>query len=184
MSNKLIKYLTLQEVEQLIKGAKDKKLKLALALGFGSGLRISEICGGFGYYTLKDGTREKRVIPPLSPENVDLDRHQIRILSGKGDKDRITVTSPWLNETNIKLLPLKIPIRTLQYQFNRLTERVLNKRCHFHQLRHGFGNYLVNEKNVPITQVQVLMGHSRIDTTAIYSKANPVQAVTKAWESF
>jgi len=28
------------------------------------------------------------------------------------------------------------------------------------------------------------MGHSRIDTTGIYTKANPKQAIEKAWESF
>lgn len=173
---KLITFLTLEEVQRLLKAEKRKEYRLAIALGFGSGLRISEIIGG----KRKDAT----TIPPLTFERVDLKEHQIRIIQGKGRKDRITVTSPWLNETALKLLPLKMPKRTLQHNFSRLTEKVLGKKCHFHQLRHGFGNYMVNERNVPLPMVQQMMGHSRVDTTGIYTKANPKQAIATAWEAF
>ncbi len=176
MAQKLIKFLTLEEVKKLIAKAKKPELKMAIALGFGSGLRISEVVG----IQKKDG----QDIPALDKEQVDLETHQIRVIQGKGKKDRVTVTSPWLNKTNIQKLPLSIPKRTLQDQFSKLCERVLGKKAHFHQLRHGFGNYMVNDKNVPITQVQALMGHSRVDTTGVYARANPVQAVASAWGAF
>ena len=123
-------------------------------------------------------------IPPLAKDMVDLQNHQIRIVQGKGKKDRITVTSPWLKEHHLRFLPILLPQRTLQYRFNVLTKRVIGKPLNFHMLRHSFGNYMVVEKKVPMTVVQQLMGHTRLDTTAIYSKANPKQAIESAWEAF
>ncbi len=170
MASKLIKFLTFQEVAKLIRATPKRELKLAIALGAGSGLRISEIVGN------------KKGIPALTEDNVDLDAKTIRIINAKGGKDRITTTSPWLNKSNIKLLPIKMPIRTLQWHFVRLSNKTLGKKCNFHMLRHSFGNYMVNEKNVPISIVQTLMGHSRLDTTGIYTRANPQQAIKKVWE--
>jgi len=173
MVTKLIKYIELEEFKKILKYEKDKRFKLAYVLAFGSGLRISEIIG-----------YEKAEIKPLMPEQIDLKKHQIRILGGKGKKDRITVTSPWLNDTNIKLLPLELYRGTLQYRFKAASKRVLGKNLSFHTLRHGFANYLVNEKNVPLPMVQGMLGHSRLDTTGVYTKANPVKAIETAWESF
>ena len=171
MAQKLVKYIELEEFEKILSAEKDKKFKLAYVLGFGSGLRISEIVG------------YKDIYKPLSKEQINLEKHQIRVF-GKGEKERITVTSPWLNKTNIELLPLDIPRRTLQGRFTRLSKNILNRSISFHTLRHGFGNYMVNIKGVPLPMVQSLLGHSRIDTTGVYTKANPVNAVNKAWESF
>jgi integrase len=44
----------------------------------------------------------------------------------------------------------------------------LNNKLHFHSLRHTFASWLV-QKNVPIQQVQQLLGHSDLKTTLIYS---------------
>ena len=173
---KLITFITLEEFEKILKAEKKKEYKLAYVLGFGSGLRLSEIVG----FKREDST----IIPPLTPDRVDLKTHQIRVIDAKGHKDRITVTSPWLNETNIKLLPLNIPRRTLENRIKVLGKRVLNKDIHFHTLRHGFGNYMANDKNLPLPMLQQLMGHSRLDVTGIYTKANPVQAIERAWENF
>lgn len=144
-----------------------------MALGAGSGLRISEVVGS-----------PKSGIPPLTTDMVDLKAHQIRIIQGKGKKDRITVTSPWLNKTNIQMLPLDTPIRTMQWRFNQISKKTLGKRCNFHMLRHSFGNYMINDKKMPFPMVQQLLGHSRGETTFMYAKANPVQAIETAWESF
>ena len=170
---KLIKFIEIGEFKNILKVEKDKKFKLAFVLAFGSGLRISEIIG-----------YEKADIKPLSPEQIDLQKHQIRIFGGKGKKDRITVTSPWLNETNIKLLPLHIYRGTLQYRFKVLCKRVLGKDLSFHTLRHGFANYMANDKGVPLPMIQGMLGHARLDTTGVYTKANPINAIKKAWESF
>jgi len=122
-------------------------------------------------------------IKPLTENQINLEKHQIRIF-GKRGKERITTTSPWLNKTNIKLLPLNIERRTLQRRFKNLCKKVLNKNLHIHALRHGFGNYFVNVKNTPLPVVQTLLGHSNVSTTGIYTRANPKQAVDTVWENF
>jgi len=136
--------------------------------------------------TQKDTYRDKKEwqIKPLKKEQIDLEKHQIKILEAKGQKDRVASTSPWLNETNIKLLPLRIPRRTLQARIKSLGLRVLGKNIHPHTLRHAYGNYMVNEKNVPLPIVQQLMGHARLETTGLYTKANPKKAANTAFEAF
>lgn len=188
MAQKLVTYIELDEFKKVLSAEKDRKFKLAYCLGMGSGLRISEIIGYKGISRKKDKKtgeikEEKIEIPRLTKDKVDLERHQIRIL-GKRGKERITVTSPYLNKTNIQLLPLKIPRRTLQARFTRLCKRVLGKDLSFHSLRHGFANYMVNEKNIPLPMVQQMLGHSRLDTTGIYTKANPKKTIETAWEAF
>jgi integrase/recombinase XerD len=171
MAQKMVRFIEIEEFKKLLTAEKEKEFKLTYALAMGSGLRISEIVG------------YKDLIKPLTKEQIDLEKHQIRIL-GKGGKERITVTSPWLNKTNIELLPLNIPRRTLQGRFTRLCKKVLGKSLSFHTLRHGFANYMANEKKVPLPMVQSMLGHSRLDTTGIYTKSNPIQAINTAWESF
>ena len=53
----------------------------------------------------------------------------------------------------------------------------------FHILRHGFGNYMVNVKKLPITMVQGMMGHSSVAVTGMYAKANPQDAINEAWKA-
>ena len=173
--DKLIKYVEFKDFQKLYSRCKNKKLRLSILLGFGSGLRISEIVG----FKRRDGS----IIPPLTSENVDLSKHQIKIINAKGKKWRITITPPLLNESMLKLLPLKIKRRTLQYQFKVLSKKVLNKNLSFHSLRHGFGNYQANVLKIPLPIVQGLMGHSRLDTTGIYTKVNPEHAIKTSWEA-
>lgn len=176
MTNQLIEFLTLEQVNKLLKAEKRKEYRLAIILGFGSGLRLSEIVG----YERDDGTS----IEGLSKENVDLKNHQIKIIGGKGKKDRITVTSPLLNESFVKLLPLKMARRTLQYNFSKLCFKVLGIKGKFHHLRHGFGNYMAVVRNIPLPMVKDMLGHSRLDTTGIYTKSNPIHTINTAWEAF
>lgn len=121
-------------------------------------------------------------IQPLYQEMVDLEKHQIKIDEAKGGKWRITCTSPALRPEMVKRLPIKIKRTTLQAHFKALGKRVLGKNYSFHILRHGFGNYQANVAKLPLPLVQQLMGHSRLDTTGIYTKANPEQAINEAWK--
>lgn len=191
MAQKLIKFIEMEDFKKVLNAEKDKEFKLAYVLAMGSGLRISEIVG----YKRKSRRKKNKAtqqievipdnseIPVLTKEQIDLERHQIKV-EGKRGKERITVTSPWLNKTNIELLPLNIPRRTLQRRFTNLCKKVLGKAHSFHTLRHGFANYMVNEKNVPLPMVQQMLGHSRLETTGIYTRANPVKTIETAWESF
>ena len=122
-------------------------------------------------------------IEPLQPENVNLQTHQIKIVHAKGNKWRVITTPISLTEDYKRLLPLDIKRRTMQDRFAKLTLEVLGKKLSPHVLRHGFGNYALNIKGLSISEVQGLMGHSRIDITGIYTKANPVDAVNKMWKA-
>ena len=166
---KLPKIITQEEFEKLFKAEKDKKTRLAMLLGFEAGLRISEIVG------LKDR------VPPLTKDKVE--SSSIRVESGKGKKDRIVPRPKRLNETAKKMLPLKIPRRTLQHRITQLGKRVLDKHITFHTLRHGFGSHLAGSGR-PLHEIQMLMGHSRLDTTGIYLHANPKKAIEGAQEVF
>lgn len=172
---KRIDYIEFDEFKKIYKAEKDKSMKLCYLLGFGSGLRISEIIG----YKRANGT----AIPPLTADMVSIPEHQIRLSDAKGRKWRSTVISPLLSEPMLKLLPITIPRRTIQHRFTQLTTKILNKRMSFHTLRHGFGNYQANVLNVPLPIVQQMLGHSRLDTTGIYTKANPQQAISAAWRA-
>ncbi len=166
---KLPKIITQEDFEKLFKAEKDKKTKLAMLLGFEGGLRISEIVG------------YKDKVPALTKDNVE--DASIRIVSGKGKKDRIVPRPKRLNETAKNMLPINIPRRTLQHRVTQLGKRVLDKHITFHTLRHGFGSHLAGSGR-PLHEIQMLMGHSRLDTTGIYLHANPVKAIEGAQDVF
>ena len=182
---KRIEFISPEDFKQLIKSCKDKELKVAMILGFGSGLRISEILGYQRQfkYVKKVKQIDTSKIPPLTPDKIDLVKHQIVIDNAKGGKWRVAPTSPILKPEHIKLLPLKVKRRTLQNKFYSLTKRVLKKRISFHILRHGFGNYAVNVLKMPMPMVQQYMGHSSVSTTGVYAKANPEESIKEYWSA-
>lgn len=213
---KRIEFISFEEFQKLYRNCKSKSLRLCILLGFGSGLRISEIlglkeqitrcchseiikkkslilggkqikkyCAKCGKeLTSKDIIRgSKWKIPPLTPDKIDISKHQVRVDVAKGNKWRVTVAVPALNQKMVDILPLKIPRRTIQYRFTALAKKILGKKMSIHTLRHGFGNYQANVLRVPLPIVQQMMGHSRLDVTGIYTKANPEFAIQTAWKA-
>lgn len=182
MAKRLPKIINQEEFEKLFeaviklekKAGKKRRVRLreyrvAMLLGFEGGLRISEILG------FKDK------VPALQRENFE--GAQIRIISGKGNKDRIVPRPKRLNEAALEMFPLKIKRRSLQSFIFDLGEKILNKEITFHTLRHGFGSHLAGSGR-PLHEIQMLMGHSRLDTTGIYLHANPKQAIEGARDVF
>jgi len=145
---------------------------IAMLLGFEAGMRISEIIGF-----------EKKgiiIIPRLTKDLIG--DASIKIL-GKGKKERIVPRPKRFNETAKNLLPLTIKRRSLQNFITNLGREVLGKEISFHTLRHGFCSHLANAGR-PLHEIQMLAGHSRLDTTGIYLHANPEEAIRKASEVF
>ena len=160
--------LTLEEFVKLMKNAKKIEYRTAFLLGFGSGLRVSEVVN-------------------LIRNDVDLNEKAIKIRQGKGSKDRIVPLPKGFKQIHYNSLPLGIGARALQKAFKLSCQKAgllkSKPELHFHSLRHGFGSRLANQ-GVPIHHIRTLMGHSNISTTNVYLELNPKEALAKYQEVF
>jgi integrase/recombinase XerD len=167
-----------EEFEKMFKVVRTSKHKnrqqimLAMLLAFEAGMRISEILGYQG---------KKNIIQSLTKDQID--DTSIRVISGKGQRDRVIARPKRVNAIAIAKLPLTIQRRFLQGYITRLGKRVLDKHITFHTLRHGFATHYYN-KTKDIRGLQQTLGHSRLDTTAIYAHTNPEETINKIREVF
>ncbi|ASW03423.1 tyrosine-type recombinase/integrase [Paraburkholderia aromaticivorans] len=164
--------LSPDEVGRLIAATGNLKHQTALSVAYGAGLRASEVVA------LKVG-------------DVDGQRMTLRIEQGKGRKDRYAMLSPVLLErlrvwwrvahTQGRMLergwlfPGLDPVDPLSTrQLNRAIHAAaeaanINKRVSMHTLRHSFATHLLEQK-VDIRVIQVLLGHKKLETTALYAQ--------------
>jgi len=158
--------LNTEEFKRLIKNTKKEHHKLAFLLGFGAGLRVSEVV-------------------KLQQRHIQTDR--ILIEQGKGSKDRVVPIPKGFKHKHLKMLPIDVTPRALQKAFRVCCERagLLKEKpsLHFHSLRHGFATKMI-EAGVPINQVKIALGHSSISTTGIYLRANPKDMLQSYEELF
>jgi len=162
MARKIPETITEEEFMKLINKDKKQKKKLAYMLGFYQCMRVSEVVN-------------------LKPENVDMGMKMIKIKQGKGNKDRNIPIAPQVWK-GLKHLPIGVKIRALQTSFKKIAKEVLDKDLHFHTLRHSGATYLLNKKKWSTRHVQQFLGHSKIETTLIYTHVNPQDLLDKMWE--
>src|ERR1700721_1204647 len=155
-----------EEVARLLDAAPGLKYKAALSVAYGAGLRAAEVI------SLKIG-------------DIDSKRMVIRVEQGKGRKDRYVMLSPHLLELLRAWWKAARPQGWLFPGSDRvqpMTTRQLNRPCHaaahmaeigkpvsMHTLRHSFATHLL-EQNIDIRVIQVLLGHAKLDTTALYTR--------------
>jgi len=167
--------LSLEEVVRLLGCAPGLKHQAALSVAYGCGLRVSEIVH------LKVG-------------DIESARMLIRVEQGKGRKDRYVMLSQdlldilraWWKVKRSRgwLFPGQQPSEPItQRQLNRVvhaaaTAAGLDKRVSMHTLRHSFATHLL-ERKTDIRVIQVLLGHRKLDTTALYTRValNMIRAV-------
>lgn len=156
------------EFAKLIQNTKKDIHKIAFLLGFGTGLRVSEVV-------------------KLEPRDIDFNKKSILIRQAKGSKDRVVPVPKGFMPKHLKLLPLGIGARALQYAFKHSCKKakLLEKKpeLHFHSLRHGFATNCV-ANNIPLHHIRTLMGHSNISVTNVYLELNPKAAIDSYLENF
>jgi site-specific recombinase XerD len=168
---KLPVVLSPEEVARVLDAAPGLKYRAALSVAYGAGLRASEVVS-------------------LKLADIDSERMVIRVEQGKGRKDRYAMLSEpllhllrawWLAARGRGvmlprgwLFPGQNPVnplttRQLRRAFDGAKEAAdIDKPVSLHTLRHCFATHLLEQK-VDIRVIQVLLGHSKLDTTARYS---------------
>jgi site-specific recombinase XerD len=164
--------LSPEEVARLIEAAGNLKHQTALAVAYGAGLRVSEVVA------LKVG-------------DIDSQRMTLRVERGKGGRDRYAMLSPVLLGRlrawwRVARAQGKMPdggwlfpgVNVLDHLSARQLSRAvhiaaeaadLDKRVSMHTLRHSFATHLLEAK-VDIRVIQVLLGHKKLETTALYAQ--------------
>lgn len=161
--------LSQEEVVQFFDHVPSLRYRAALMLCYGAGLRVSEAVA-------------------VKVSAIDSQRMLIRVEQGKGGKDRYTMLSPRLLEVlrvywraarpQDYLFPSwrtgrHLCAASLQQACREACLRSgLRKRVTVHTLRHSFATHLL-ENGTDVRVIQVLLGHSRIDTTARYTTVTP-----------
>ena len=177
---KLPVVLTPEEVARLLNAAPGLKYKAALSVAYGAGLRAAEVVS-------------------LKVSDIDSKRMLIRVEQGKGRQDRNAILSPHLLELLRTWWRAARPQGWLfpgQNPVNPMTTRQLNRACHaaaeaagieknvsLHTLRHSFATHLL-EQNTDIRVIQVLLGHAKLENTALYTRvaAKTIQQVMSPLE--
>lgn len=157
--------LSLEEVGRMISVTNNLKHKAILMLTYSAGLRRMEVL-------------------QIKPKDIDSQRMQVRVVQGKGKKDRYTILSQKTLETLREYYKAERPTKFLfepaGHKGQPLSERSMEhivknsvkkagikKEVSFHTLRHCFATHLL-EAGVNLRQIQQFMGHTSFKTTAVY----------------
>ena len=172
VDRKLPVVISRAEAARLIAAAGSVKYQAAFSLAYGAGLRASEVVA-------------------LKVSDIDSQRMVLRIEQGKGSRDRYAMLSPilleqlraWWRHAHAEgriladgwLFPGQNPVDPLTTrQLNRAIHAAaaaaqIDKRVSMHTLRHSFATHLLEQK-VDIRVIQVLLGHKKLETTALYAQ--------------
>ncbi|WP_369753649.1 tyrosine-type recombinase/integrase [Flavobacterium sp. WC2409] len=169
---KLPAVLTMEECLQIFRAVDNPKHKLLLLIGYGAGLRVSEIV-------------------TLEWRDILFAEHKIHIKNAKGKKDRL-VMLPYSIVSSLELY--KTLYEPNKYVFEgqyagepysigsaqsvmrqALKKSGLSKSATVHTLRHSFATHLL-ENGTDIRYIQKFLGHASIKTTTIYTHVSKMAA--------
>jgi site-specific recombinase XerD len=164
--------LTMEECFRIFGFVDNPKHKLLLLIGYGAGLRRSEIS-------------------TLKWQDILFDEHKIHIKQSKGNKDRIVMlpnsivailqnyraiypSDEWVFAGQYK--GEAISASTVQVVMRQAVAKAgLEKKATVHTLRHSFATHLL-ESGTDIRYIQQLLGHANVNTTMIYTHITPKAA--------
>lgn len=156
--------LSKEEVIDLLRATRNLKHRCILALIYASGLRIGELIN-------------------LKLNDIDIDRRQILIRQAKGRKDRYVMLAESFLPIFYNYLQTYEPQIYFAEGFNAgqytasairsfLKESCrrarIRKRVTPHTLRHSYATHML-ENGIDLRYIQELLGHSRPETTMIYT---------------
>ncbi len=162
----LPKTIHVEDIKKIFEATKNLKHNTMLKLGYGMGLRVSEIIN-------------------LKITDIDSKNMQVFIERAKGKKDRYANANlpqsilGQLRDYYLEYKPKKYLFegqfggqytsRSLQQVFqNSLKIANINKKASTHSLRHSFATHLL-ENGTDIRFIQELLGHKDIKTTLLYT---------------
>jgi integrase/recombinase XerD len=167
--HKLPVVLSQEEVLAFFDHVPSLKYRAALMVCYGAGLRISEAVA-------------------LRITDIESQRGLLRIEHGKGQKDRYAMLSPrllqvlrrywcatrppdflfpsWRKDRHLSTTSLQLACREAAARAG------IAKRVTVHTLRHSFATHLL-ENGTDLRVIQVLLGHTRIETTTRYAAVSP-----------
>lgn len=150
-----------------------------IAVMYGAGLRLAEALA-------------------LKPSDVNYDAAEIRVLHGKGDKARtagidegaLGHVARWADKRRDLRIRGRVLFCTLegsplqpryvrQMLIRSASRAGIDKRVHPHGLRHTHAAELEQE-GIPVSEIQDQLGHSSLNTTAVYlKKMSPTARIEK-----
>jgi integrase/recombinase XerD len=163
------------EARRLLAVADNLKVRTLLSLGYGCGLRASEVvrlkvkhidsAQKIIRVEQSKGRKDRNVM--LSPETLDLLRQWWKARPSRSD-----ATTPLQERWLFPGRKTGQPLTTRQ--FNRLFHKTIEaagikKSVTLHALRHSFATHLL-ERGTDIRVIQALLGHDKLDTTARYTR--------------
>jgi len=164
-SSKLPPVMSATEIKTLIDGVKNVKHRTVIILLYSTGMRLSEIAA-------------------LKITDIDSKNMRIKVVQGKGAKDRFTILS---EQVLLELRAYYIIYRPKEYLFNgykpgkplsmRMIQHMVqkamiqlgldSKNYTVHTIRHSFATHLV-DNGTDLHTVKELLGHSNLQTTMRY----------------
>lgn len=156
--------LSKEEIVDLLRATKNLKHRTIIAMLYSTGLRISEVLS-------------------LELKDIDVDRRQLFLKNAKGRKDRVVIMAesfiPLYRNYFMTYNPDRFFVENPNggvYSAGSIRKFLkiscdragIKKRVTPHTLRHSFATHLI-EDGVGLRYVQDLLGHSKPETTMIYT---------------
>ncbi len=172
--------LSKSQIKSLYDHTKSEIEKVILGLGYGCGMRVTEIvqCNiedlqlKQGIIIIPRGNNNKRRVIPITQQVIkDLECYLNEVRMYLGSKD---VQALLINSKGRRLQKYTMN-KILKQIIRRTKDKTINPdEITMHTLRHSIATHLL-EQGMPLQQVRQFLGHDQLETTEIYTHINQEQ---------